>query len=269
MKAKFGIKNMNEVIPFSFEGNGIRIVMKGDVPWFVAKDVTDLLEISNTSDALSRLDDDERDLGEIITNGGRQTVAIVNESGVYALVFTSRKEQARKFRKWVTDTVLPKIRKTGNFSLSGGMSRDWIERIQRIGGFNHQTHFSVFEEVDYLIGRAFIVSGIRFPDTGDLSQTPRPDISVGRMWADKIKNRSDHEEILRDTIMYQHWTPAKTIEARAYPIRIIGDFRAFVLNDWLTGRMPYYFSERISTLVPYMPQLEMGVKKMLSQMGPR
>lgn len=269
MKAKFGIKNMNEVIPFSFEGNGIRIVMKGDVPWFVAKDVTDLLEISNTSDALSRLDYDERDLGEIITTGGRQTVAIVNESGVYALVFTSRKEQARKFRKWVTDTVLPKIRKTGNFSLSGGMSRDWIERIQRIGGFNHQTHFSVFEEVDYLIGRAFIVSGIRFPDTGDLSQTPRPDISVGRMWADKIKNRSDHEEILRDTIMYQHWTPAKTIEARAYPIRIIGDFRAFVLNDWLTGRMPYYFSERISTLVPHMPQLEMGVKKMLSQMGPR
>ena len=89
------------------------------------------------------------------------------------------------------------------------------------------------------------------------------------MRADKIKNRSDHEEILRDTIMYQHWTPAKTIEARAYPIRIIGDFRAFVLNDWLTGRMPYYFSERISTLVPHMPQLEMGVKKMLSQMGPR
>jgi len=161
---------MTEVIPFSFDGNGIRIVMKGDTPWFVAKDVTDLLEISNSSDAISRLDSDERDTGEITTKGGTQTVAIINESGVYALVFTSRKEQARRFRKWVTDTVLPKIRKTGNFSLYGGMSKDWIERIQKIGGFNHQLYFSVFEEVDYLIGRVFTLSGIRFPDTGDLGQ---------------------------------------------------------------------------------------------------
>lgn len=256
---------MNDIIPFSFDGKSIRIVMKGEIPWFVAKDVTDLLDISNTSDALSRLDDDEKSSGEIMTNGGSQIVSIINESGVYALVFSSRKENARLFRKWVTNDVLPKIRRTGNFSLSGGMSRDWIERLQRIGGFDHQTHFSVFEEVDYLIGRVFTAAGIKFPDTGDLAQIPRPDISVGKLWSTKIKKRSDYNEILKETIKYKHWTPALTIDARAYPIKIIGDFRAFVLNDWLTGRMPDYFSNRISTLVPYMPQLENGVKKLLSQ----
>ena len=73
---------------------------------------------SDPSKAVSRLDDDERGASIVRTPGGDQTLNVVNESGLYALVFTSRKPQARAFRRWVTGVVLPAIRHTGSFSLS-------------------------------------------------------------------------------------------------------------------------------------------------------
>lgn len=87
-------------------------------PWFVAKDVCQILGIANHKDAVSRLDDDERD-GVGITDpiGRQQTVTTVSESGLYALIFQSRKPEARKFRKWVTSEVLPSIRKTGMYAV--------------------------------------------------------------------------------------------------------------------------------------------------------
>lgn len=87
-------------------------------PWFVAKDVCQILGIANHKDAVSRLDDDERD-GVGITDpiGRQQTVTAVSESGLYALIFQSRKPEARKFRKWVTSEVLPSIRKTGMYAV--------------------------------------------------------------------------------------------------------------------------------------------------------
>ena len=81
-------------------------------PWFVAKDVCDILEISNPSDALKRLDDDERSR----FNLGRQgETNIVNEAGLYVLVLGSRKPEAHEFKRWVTHEVLPQIRKTGGY----------------------------------------------------------------------------------------------------------------------------------------------------------
>lgn len=81
-------------------------------PWFVAKDVCDILEISNPSDALKRLDDDERSR----FNLGRQgETNIVNEAGLYVLVLGSRKPEAHEFKRWVTHEVLPQIRRTGGY----------------------------------------------------------------------------------------------------------------------------------------------------------
>ncbi|WP_409449720.1 Bro-N domain-containing protein [Candidatus Igneacidithiobacillus taiwanensis] len=81
----------------------------------MAKDVCDILEIVNYRDAMTRLDDDEKGVVSTDTLGGTQEMLIVNESGLYALVLTSRKPEARKFRKWVTSEVLPAIRKTGRY----------------------------------------------------------------------------------------------------------------------------------------------------------
>lgn len=84
-------------------------------PWFVAKDVCAALSIKNVSDALSNLDEDEKGIASTDTLGGKQQMSVVSESGMYALVMRSRKPEARGFRKWVTNEVLPSIRKHGAY----------------------------------------------------------------------------------------------------------------------------------------------------------
>lgn len=97
---------------FNYQGRDIRTVIYKDEPWFVAKDVCNVLEILNPSDALKRLDDEER----ARFNLGRQGSAnIINESGLYELIFTSRKPEAKTFKRWVKQEVLPSIRKTGSY----------------------------------------------------------------------------------------------------------------------------------------------------------
>lgn len=103
----------NEIQRFEFKGASLRTLTdKAGEPWFVAKDVCDILEISNPSDALKRLDDDERSR----FNLGRQgETNIVNEAGLYVLVLGSRKPEAHEFKRWVTHEVLPQIRRTGGY----------------------------------------------------------------------------------------------------------------------------------------------------------
>lgn len=107
-----------EVFNFSQEKAPIRVQLINSEPWFVAKDVCEVLGIANHKDAASRLDEDER-RGVGITDpiGRPQTVTAVSESGLYPLVFQSRKAEAKKFRKWVTSEVLPSIRKKGYYGI--------------------------------------------------------------------------------------------------------------------------------------------------------
>lgn len=93
----------------------IRIIIIDDQPWFVASDVCDALSIVNTARALSRLDEDEKDVHSMNIPGGEQKLSTINESGLYSLILTSRKAEARKFKKWVTSEVLPTIRKPGKY----------------------------------------------------------------------------------------------------------------------------------------------------------
>ncbi|WP_018126127.1 BRO-like protein [Desulfovibrio oxyclinae] len=110
---------MGSVIPFDFDGSAVRVVMREDEPWFVAKDVCGVLDIGNSRQAVSRLEEDEKGVITSDTLGGSQKVSAVSESGLYALIFTSRKPEARRFRKWVTSEVLPAIRKHGRYESCG------------------------------------------------------------------------------------------------------------------------------------------------------
>src|ERR1700722_11527874 len=100
---------------FRFEESPVRAVMYNDEPWFIAKDVCDILDIDDPSKAVSRIDDDERGTTTVRTAGGTQEMLTLNESGVYSLVFTSRKAEAKRFRKWVAGEPRPEIRKTGGY----------------------------------------------------------------------------------------------------------------------------------------------------------
>lgn len=104
---------MNNLQIFKSEDFGeIRVVEKDGQPWFVASDICKVLDIQNATQALYRLDDDERSMFNI----GRQGEAnIVNEYGLYNLILASRKPEAKKFKRWVTHEVLPSIRKNGGY----------------------------------------------------------------------------------------------------------------------------------------------------------
>lgn len=109
---------MSNVAVFNFDDVVVRAVIgENGEPWFVATDVCKALEHSDTSMAVRRLDADEKGTSIVCTKSGDQRVLVINESGLYSLILTSRKPEAKRFKKWVTSEVLPAIRKTGSYSV--------------------------------------------------------------------------------------------------------------------------------------------------------
>lgn len=107
---------MNEVKIFENEKFGeIRTVVINGEPWFVAADVCRALEISNSRDAVQRLDEDEKGVVLTDTLGGQQSMTTINEPGLYVLVLRSRKPESKEFKRWITHDVIPTIRKTGGY----------------------------------------------------------------------------------------------------------------------------------------------------------
>jgi hypothetical protein len=137
---------MSSIVTFNFVTSSVRIVMIDGNPWFVGKDVCEALSIANHNDALGRLDDDER-RGVAITDplGIEQTAVAINESGLYSLILTSRKPEAKKFKKWVTSEVLPAIRKTGRYEVEpprpGIPDQQWREILNLIHAISHNCHY--------------------------------------------------------------------------------------------------------------------------------
>jgi anti-repressor protein len=113
--------NMCKLQTFFYNNNKVRIVMKDGEPWFVLKDVCDVLGIGNNRDVVTRLDDDEKGVDNIDTLGGNQKLIIISESGFYKVIMLSRKQEAKKFQRWVTHEVLPSIRKHGAYITASKM----------------------------------------------------------------------------------------------------------------------------------------------------
>lgn len=106
----------NSVIPFSFNSNEVRTILKDDAVWFVASDIAKALDYAVAKDLVRMLDEDERGGHIVPTPSGDQEMTIINESGLYHALIKSRKPEAKPFRKWVTGEVLPTIRKTGSYT---------------------------------------------------------------------------------------------------------------------------------------------------------
>lgn len=117
---------------FSFENTSVRTLGTSDLPLFVALDVCNALGYKNSKDATTRhVDPEDLIKSEIETKGGRQTVNCVNESGLYALIFGSKLESAKRFKRWVTSEVLPTIRKTGHYEAQTTITPAEQRAIQR------------------------------------------------------------------------------------------------------------------------------------------
>lgn len=116
---------MNEVKVFQFRENEVRVVGINGEPWFVAKDVADVLGYRMASDMCRRLDEDEKGTQKTRTPGGEQEVTVISESGLYNAVLGSAKPEAKAFKKWVTSEVLPTIRKHGAYVTNEKLS-EWL-----------------------------------------------------------------------------------------------------------------------------------------------
>lgn len=113
------------------EFGDVRIMLIDGEPWFAAADVCAALEIRNNRDAMNRLDDDEKMTvgltdGHSGQRGGAQQIGLINEPGLYTLTLTSRKPEAKAFKRWITHEVIPIIRKTGGY-----MTEPLLDRIQK------------------------------------------------------------------------------------------------------------------------------------------
>ena len=110
---------MNDLKIFQKEEFGeIRTMTINEEPWFVAKDITDRLGFANGRDAVSKhVDDEDKGVAKCDTLGGAQEYTVINESGLYSLVLSSKLESAKKFKRWITHEVIPEIRKTGGYHL--------------------------------------------------------------------------------------------------------------------------------------------------------
>lgn len=111
-----------EIVPFAFDEVNVRTVVIDGDPWWVASDVARALNISNGRQAANRLDPEGVSQTDIPTSGGVQSVTIINESALYELVIRSDKPEAVRFRRWITNEVLPAIRKTGSYSVQKELS---------------------------------------------------------------------------------------------------------------------------------------------------
>ena len=106
---------MNEI--FNFRGQDVRTVIINNEPYFVGKDVAEILGYTNSRQALkNHVDEDDKGVSKCDTPGGKQDLVIINESGLYSLILSSKLPQAKEFKRWVTSEVLPTIRKHGMFA---------------------------------------------------------------------------------------------------------------------------------------------------------
>lgn len=131
-----GIKEeetMDEMKIFSNEEFGdIRTTIIDDEAWFVGKDVAEALKYENARDALSKhVEAEDKGVAKCDTLGGKQNMTIINESGVYALIFGSKLESAKRFKHWVTSEVLPSIRKTGSYQTPPLTTAEQIQLIAK------------------------------------------------------------------------------------------------------------------------------------------
>ncbi|UXT43215.1 hypothetical protein FY137_18255 [Agrobacterium tumefaciens] len=228
-----------------------RVIDRSGEPWFILGEVCKKLDISNSRDAASRLDDDEKDaVGITDAIGRQQTQTIINESGLYSLILRSTKPEAKRFKKWITSEVLPTIRKTGAYH---GKLPAFIRRYNANWDRVTPGYFSVINElVVRLWGRLEMVGHVmrdRAPDGKQL----RPDGSVGRLFSSWLQK--NHPTVSANYSMYVHVTDEWEGEVRQYPMGMLPLFLEFVDNVWIPEHCERYFNTRDPAALPHLPKL--------------
>lgn len=119
------------ITSFNFENTAeVRAFERDGVLWWVLADICQVLDHTNSRMAADRLDNDEKGVSIVYTPGGPQEMTVINESGLWSLVLTSRKPAAKRFKKWITSDVIPTIRRTGHYGDASGLNCNVIDAFR-------------------------------------------------------------------------------------------------------------------------------------------
>lgn len=236
---------LNEITTVEIDGN----------IWFLASDVCNTLGLTNPTESIRALDDDEKLTSELLRAGQMRKVNLISESGLYALIFKSRKASAQQFRKWVTKEVIPSIRQQGFY---GKIDRVQLPNfITRYKDNYHKLpkdHFSVISEMYARMYMELEKVGYSVPDKGLTGKQLMPDISVGKGFARFLK---DNDSQFYDTHKtYTHSFPdGREVEANMYHIDALPLFIRYINEKWMYESAERYFKERDPIALDFLPKL--------------
>jgi prophage antirepressor-like protein len=238
-------------------------------PWFVLGDVCRRLDLKPNNGSFYKhaegLDADEKRLiarsvidaepstlkGEGLPAPVGASRLCINESGLYSLILRSNKPEAKRFKKWVTSEVLPTIRRTGSYTTGGATA--FIKRYNENWDRIDPGYFSVISELVWWLWGRLAHVGHTMADKAPDGKELRPDVSVGRRFADWL--RRYHPELADTFKTYLHRTPEIEIEARQYPASLLPHFRRFVDTVWIPDHSRDYFITRDPKAISYLPKL--------------
>lgn len=224
-------------------------------PWFYGTDVCQALEIVNTGNAYERLEkDDIRTTDGVDAKGRKSKVYIISEYGLYDLILQSRKEEAKKFKRWIIHDVIPQIRKTGSFSLNktGGLPA-FVRRFNDNWDRVDRGYVSIINEVFIrFYGRLEQVGHI-LPDKGFKGREIRPDVSVGKRFPKWMKkNYPLHQDKWK---YYSHKINGRNIDARQYKVEVLPMIIEYLEDEWIPHCAYEYLQDKDAKALDYLPKL--------------
>ena len=236
---------------FEYEDkDDFRVMDRNGEPWFVLSDVAQRLGVKNSRSISNRLDEDEKGVIQIDTLGGKQSVTVINESGLYSAILRSDKPGAKRFKKWITSEVLPSIRKNGSYA---GKTPAFIKRFNENWDRVPKTHFSVINELAYRLWGRLEMVGHTMADRAPNGAQLRPDGSVGKLFAKWLdENRPG---VCKDYSYYSHKTDEWEGDVRMYPRALRETFLEFVDDVWIPEYSERYFNTRDPAALPHLPKL--------------
>jgi len=225
--------------------------------WFVASDVAKILGYSNLSDAISRHCKPKGIVKhDIPTTGGNQSVTLINEPNVYRLIIKSSLPSSEKFEQWVFEEVIPSIRKKGFYGkIDRTQLPNFIERYRDNYHKIPSDHFSVISEMFARLHMTLEKNGYVMPNKGVDGKLLMPDISVGKRFAQYLKE--NNSEFYDTHKTYKHSFPDKRppVDANMYHIDALPTFIKFINQRWIPKYSVDYFKPRDPTALDYLPKL--------------
>ena len=229
---------------FDFEGYRIRWVDGKPV----ANDVAAALGYADPVNTIrKKVSDKNKGVAKMSTPGGTQSVTVLEEPGIYQLIFGSKLESAEAFQDWVFEKVLPEIRKTGGYGKKPQYNLDWFDRL-RI--YRSKTKiptgwFSIFEEMTWNLMADFEDAGYILPP-GSV-----PDISVGKCFCQHLRENGFSTEDPDTVRKYTHHYPdGRVVSANIYRDSLLPDYRRWFKDTYRLHQLPKYLKGKDPKALP-------------------